>query len=75
MSYHIRKVISVGGTSASAPMFAGLISLLNEARLAKNMPPMGCLNTWLYQNPSIFTDITRGHNAYGKGCKFDCNEK
>jgi len=24
---------SVGGTSASSPMFAGLVSLLNEARL------------------------------------------
>jgi len=58
---------SVGGTSASAPMFAGLISLLNEARSAKGMPAMGYLNPWLYKHPDAFTDITRGDNYRGRG--------
>ena len=34
--------VSVGGTSASAPFFAALVSLLNEARLEGGKPPMGC---------------------------------
>jgi len=61
------RVDPVGGTSASAPMFAGLVSLLNEARLAKNQSAMGYLNPWLYKNADAFTDITRGHNFYGRG--------
>lgn len=48
-------------------MFAGLVSLMNEARLAKKMPPMGYLNPWLYKNPQVFTDITLGDNAFGRG--------
>lgn len=61
------RMTAVGGTSASTPMFAGLISLLNEARLAKKMPAMGYLNSWLYKNPQVFTDITLGDNAFGRG--------
>merc|ERR1712226_490723 len=58
---------SVGGTSASTPMFAGLVSLLNEARLAKKMPAMGYLNPWLYKHADAFKDITRGDNFRGRG--------
>jgi tripeptidyl-peptidase-1 len=58
---------SVGGTSASAPTFAGLVSLLNEERLKAGKPAMGYLNPWLYKNPSAFTDITVGTNAIGRG--------
>ncbi|KAK6851090.1 hypothetical protein PG987_000724 [Apiospora arundinis] len=32
------------GTSASAPIFAAIISLLNNARIKKGMPPLGFLN-------------------------------
>lgn len=35
------EVVGIGGTSASTPMFAGLISLINEARIAKGGKPMG----------------------------------
>ena len=41
-------VESVGGTSASSPAFAGLVSLLNDARDQKGMKPMGFLNPFLY---------------------------
>mmetsp|Transcript_66059 Transcript_66059/g.157974 ORF Transcript_66059/g.157974 Transcript_66059/m.157974 type:complete len:730 (-) Transcript_66059:115-2304(-) len=67
------KIISVGGTSASAPLFAGLVSLLNEARLNAGKPPMGFLNPFLYQHgvPDesnyVFTDVTKGTNAIGRG--------
>ena len=40
----------VGGTSASSPMFAGLVSLLNEARFAAGKKQMGFLNPFLYSN-------------------------
>jgi tripeptidyl-peptidase I len=35
------KVVSVSGTSAAAPTFAAIVSLLNEARLGAGKPPMG----------------------------------
>lgn len=59
-------VRDVGGTSASAPTFAGLVSLLNEARIRAGCPPLGHLNPWLYQNPGMFTDITLGTNAISR---------
>lgn len=40
--------VLVSGTSASAPVFAGLVSLLNSNRLRAGKPPMGFLNPWLY---------------------------
>lgn len=58
---------SIGGTSASAPAFAGLVALLNEARIAKKMPPMGFLNPWLYNNTGMFTDVILGSNKFGRG--------
>lgn len=60
-------IISVGGTSASSPTFAGVVALLNDARFAKNLPPLGWLNPLLY-SPKIaaaFNDITEGSNP---GC-------
>merc|ERR1712151_1201771 len=60
------KVLSVGGTSASAPTFAGFVSLLNEARLKAGKPAMGYLNPFLYQNPGAFRDVTVGTNAISR---------
>lgn len=54
------------GTSGSAPAFAGLVSLLNERRLASGGAPLGFLNPWLYANADAFTDITVGTNAIGR---------
>jgi len=61
------RVSAVGGTSASAPTFAGLISLLNEARIKAGKPAMGYLNPFLYQNADAFRDVTVGTNAIGRG--------
>ena len=60
-------VMPTGGTSASAPTFAALISLINERRLAAGKPAMGFLNPWMYANPQIFTDVVVGTNAVGRG--------
>merc|ERR1712032_227228 len=55
-----------GGTSGSSPYFAGLVALLNDARLSKGMKPMGFINPWLYkvakERPDAFNDITYGNN-------------
>ena len=60
-------VAGIGGTSASTPMFAGLVSLINEARIAKGGKPMGFLNPFIYQNADAFTDIVKGTNAISRG--------
>ena len=68
---------SVGGTSASCPAFAAMVSLLNEARLGAGEPAMGFLNPFLYANPDAFTDVTKGSNKIGRDGSplrygFDC---
>jgi subtilase family serine protease len=53
----------VDGTSASTPVFAGMVSLLNSARLKAGMSKMGFLNPFLYGYYQNFThDITSGDN-------------
>lgn len=47
--YDKGRVVSVGGTSASAPVFASVIALLNNARMAAGMPSLGFLNPWIYE--------------------------
>ena len=58
---------AVGGTSASSPTFAGLVSLLNEARLTAGKPAMGFLNPFLYKNEKAFFDVVKGSNKVGRG--------
>ncbi|KAI1111587.1 peptidase S8/S53 domain-containing protein [Nemania sp. NC0429] len=58
----------VGGTSASAPIFAGIVTLLNEERIAIGKGPIGFLNPTLYKHPEAFNDITIGNNP---GCGTD----
>jgi kumamolisin len=55
----------IGGTSAVAPLWAGLIALINES-IGK---PVGFVNPLLYQNPNgDFNSITSGNNgAYSAG--------
>jgi subtilase family serine protease len=74
------ELISVGGTSASSPSFAGVISILNQYLSAKGTivkPGLGNINPVLYnlaQNGSgIFHDVTTGNNVVpcaggSKGC-------
>ena len=56
---------AVYGTSASTPTVAGIISLLNDARLQNNKSTLGFLNPFLYQNSAAMYDVTTGHN---EGC-------
>jgi kumamolisin len=60
----------VGGTSAVAPLWAGLIALLNQ-KLGK---PVGFLNPQIYPllGSAAFRDITKGTNgAYNAGVGWD----
>lgn len=59
----------IGGTSAVAPLWAGLVALFNQ-QLGK---PVGYLNPALYGFPeSTFNDITTGNNgAYSAGPGWD----
>lgn len=59
--------LDVGGTSASTPVFAGIVTLLNQQ--LKNTPPagLGNINSNLYTlaqntNNGIFHDVTSGNN-------------
>jgi kumamolisin len=51
----------IGGTSAVAPLWAGLIALLNQ----KLGHRVGFINPILYANPAALRDITIGSNRVG----------
>ena len=53
------QTIAIGGTSAVAPLWAGLIAVAN----ARNKNTAGFLNPTLYNSPSAFRDITSGNNG------------
>ncbi|PGH04810.1 tripeptidyl-peptidase I [Blastomyces parvus] len=69
MSYSVvnkGKLITVDGTSASAPTVAAVISHLNALRLSQHKPVLGFLNPWIYSTGfEGFTDIVDGSST---GC-------
>eukprot|EP00771_Trimastix_marina_P001633 gnl/Trimastix_PCT/2715.p1 GENE.gnl/Trimastix_PCT/2715~~gnl/Trimastix_PCT/2715.p1 ORF type:complete len:498 (+),score=5.79 gnl/Trimastix_PCT/2715:259-1752(+) len=56
-----------GGTSASAPIIAGLVTLLNDQLRLQGRPRVGFLTPALYRmaetHPAALVDILSGHNA------------
>src|SRR5215469_13091671 len=62
--------ISVGGTSAAAPLWAGSMALINQYLLAQGKTVVGSANAALYglfnaqQQLSPFHDVTSGNNLY-----------
>ncbi|KAJ5600925.1 Peptidase S8/S53 subtilisin/kexin/sedolisin [Penicillium hetheringtonii] len=64
--YEKGQLTRVDGTSASAPAFAGVIALVNDARIQANQTTLGFLNPWLYSEASsVLNDITTGGST---GC-------
>ena len=53
----------VGGTSASAPAFAGIMAMINQMTAQTNGNPNPRLYAIANQFPSIFHDVTTGSNA------------
>jgi len=63
-----------GGTSLSAPVWAGFCTLLNEARAKQNLAPIGLLNPKIYplQGTACFHDVlTCSNGSYSAGAGFD----
>ncbi|KAF9266301.1 subtilisin-like protein [Marasmius fiardii PR-910] len=55
--------VTAGGTSASAPTFAAVLVLLNDARLGRGLPSLGFLNPLLYSKGfNALNDIIDGNN-------------
>jgi len=52
-----------GGTSAVAPLWAGLIARINQLRAKRKLPSIGFLNPVLYANPAALNDIEQGNNG------------
>jgi tripeptidyl-peptidase I len=65
---YLGKVYGIGGTSASAPTVAAIVTLLNEERLRAGKGPIGFLNPTFYKHPEAFNDVTEGGNP---GCGTD----
>ena len=49
----------IGGTSAVAPLWAGLIARINAAKGSR----VGLINPTLYGTPTTLRDITQGNNG------------
>lgn len=61
----------VDGTSASAPIVAGIVALVNDALIAEGKPPMGWLNPWLYGGGyKSFKDVVSGSASGCNGTGF-----
>ena len=73
--YNAGSLSVVGGTSAGAPSFAGIATLLNHYLTSTNAQPsagLGNMNPRLYglaqASPSVFHDITSGDNVVDVVC-------
>ncbi|PYH95640.1 subtilisin-like protein [Aspergillus ellipticus CBS 707.79] len=53
------------GSSLASPLFASVLTLINEERFAIGKGPVGFVNPVLYSHPEVLNDITNGTNA---GC-------
>src|SRR6266478_2241222 len=74
----------VGGTSAGAPQWAGLIALVNQLRAGVGAAPLGTANSTIYSlaqgspatpyavNSTYFYDVSQGNNGlYNAGPPYD----
>lgn len=60
----VEKFGDAGGTSASAPVAASILALVNDVLLSEGRPPLGWINPWLYaKGYEGFTDITSGNSS------------
>ena len=66
-TFYNGKLEGNGGTSASVPLFSGIVALLNDARLRAGKSSLGWLNPLLYsrEGQKALTDITLGNSV---GC-------
>lgn len=65
--YYLGEWKRYGGTSFAAPVFAGIIAVVNSYRIANGLPRVGFLNPALYSMPAVqatFRDVTQGSTPY-----------
>ncbi len=65
--YYLGEWKRYGGTSFSAPAFAGIIAVVNSYREAQGLPRVGFLNSILYTTPDVqatFRDIVSGETEF-----------
>ena len=63
---------AVGGTSAGAPQWAGLIAIANQGRAAAGRAPLSSALQVIYSLAAAdFHDITTGSNGYKAGVGYD----
>jgi kumamolisin len=57
---------SATGTSVATPVWAAITALVNQARAANGLGPIGLLNPYLYPlaGASVFNSVTSGNNGY-----------
>ncbi|CAO1633243.1 unnamed protein product [Parajaminaea phylloscopi] len=60
------KLESTGGTSASAPAVASVLSLINSLRKAAGKGTLGWVTPLVYQHPDAWNDVTGG-GSFGCG--------
>ncbi len=70
-----RSAVVVSGTSASAPVFAGMVARVNHLRLKAGKSPLGWINPALYSLFRSFTnDVTEGQNNCGADAVICCEQ-
>lgn len=68
----VRNYSAVGGTSCSAPLWAGFTALVNQQAASQGKPSVGFMNPAIYSicesslYSSCFHDITVGNNTNGR---------
>jgi kumamolisin len=65
--YYLAEWNHYGGTSFSAPVFAGMMAVVNQHRAAQGKPPAGLINPFLYQSPEVqaaFRDVVTGQTEF-----------
>jgi len=77
MIYEANQLQQVGGTSCAAPIWAAVVSILNQYAIKKTGKPLGFINQWLYKTyaacPTCFHDIVTGDNiCTEQGCATSC---
>ncbi|WP_433929979.1 protease pro-enzyme activation domain-containing protein [Sorangium cellulosum] len=65
--YYLGEWQRYGGTSFSAPAFAGIVAAVNSYRAAQGLPRVGFLNSILYTTPAVqatFRDVVSGSTEF-----------
>jgi kumamolisin len=63
MIYMQGSASEVGGTSCVAPLWAALLTRINQKLKTDHKSPVGFINPVLYKSQSAFRDVTQGNNS------------